>query len=139
MPSPIIHSMITLRQFLTIVTLTVFSLGMTSCSYIQQTNAKNKESLLLAAGYIKIPATSAKQQAALAKMKPYKTIQRTNKGKTFYTYADPKKNALYVGSPANYQAYKKLGLQQSMDNDEILAENEDEAEMMDWGTWYPGF
>ncbi|MEO6053072.1 MAG: hypothetical protein ABIP97_03585 [Chthoniobacterales bacterium] len=129
--------MITLKKITLLCSLAAVALTMSSCSYIQQANAKNKESLLAAAGYKAIPAQTARQQARLQAMKPYKTIVRHKGGKTFYTYADPKHNLLYVGGPANYQRYKKLGLQQSMADDEIIAESDEQAEMMDWGAWGP--
>ncbi|MEO8205390.1 MAG: hypothetical protein ABI615_04360 [Chthoniobacterales bacterium] len=129
--------MITLKKITLICSMVVIALTMSNCSYIQQANAKNKESLLSAAGYQAVPATTAKAQASLQAMPPYKTVVRNKNGKSFYTYADPKHNLLYVGSAANYQRYKKLGLKQSMADDEIMAETDEQAQMMNWGAWGP--
>ncbi|MEO6845698.1 MAG: hypothetical protein ABI443_00400 [Chthoniobacterales bacterium] len=129
----------TLKKITTLCILAILTIAMSNCTAIRKDNSHNKESLLAAAGYKQFQVTSAKQQAMVTKMPPYKTVMRHKNGKTYYTYYDPSKNVVFAGKPSNYMAYKKLALKQSMIDDEIIAESDAESESMDWGSFGPGW
>ena len=98
--------------------------------------AHSKESLLSAAGFKSRVPETANQRAIVAGMKPYKLQRRTVDGKVLYAYYDPKENLAYVGTQTEYDAYKKLAVQQDMaEENELAAVETNQA--MDWGAWGP--
>src|ERR1700675_2338671 len=104
-------------------------------------DAQNKESLLTAAGFRARTPSTAAQQAMFNRMVPYKVERRVRNGKVLYAYADPQKNVVYIGGENEYQAYKQLGLQQSIAQDQLeAAQINEEASMYNdfgpyWGPW----
>jgi len=57
-------------------------------------------------------------------------------GKTYYAYPDVKRQVLYVGTQAQYDAYQKLRIQQQMAQQEAQAASMDsEAAWAPWGPW----
>jgi ABC-type uncharacterized transport system auxiliary subunit len=72
------------------------------CAHSAQT-----ENLLSSAGFNTVVATTPQQQQHLATLQPYKiTVVRRN-GKTYYVYADPANNRIFVG---NKFAYYNIGI-----------------------------
>lgn len=105
----------------------------TGCAAME---AHQKESLLSAAGFKSRTPETDQQKAIVAGMKPYKMQRRTVNGQVLYAYSDPKQNLVYVGTQAEYDAYKKLAVQQNIaEENEMAAVETDQA--MDWGGWGP--
>ena len=104
-------------------------------------DAKNKESLLIAAGFKARTPSTAKQQAMFNSMTPYKLERRLRNGKVLYAYADKQNNVVYVGGENEYQQYKQLALKQSIAEDQLeAAQINEEASMYNdfgpyWGPW----
>jgi hypothetical protein len=69
------------------------------CAGPQQT-----ENLLSAAGFRTAIAANVQQQ----QLRPYKITVAEQNGKTYYLYADPARNQIYVGDPSQYQRYRQL-------------------------------
>ncbi len=116
-----------------VLTSLVLALGsaLTGCASME---AHQKESLLSASGFKSRAPETAAQKAIFQSMKPYKMQRRTVGGKDLYAYADPKKNLVYVGTVTEYQAYKKLSVQQDVaEENELAAVETDQA--MDWDGW----
>jgi hypothetical protein len=100
-------------------------------------DAQNKESLLTAAGFRARTPSTAAQQAMFNRMVPYKVERRVRNGKVLYAYADPQKNVVYIGGENEYQAYKQLGLQQSIAQDQLeAAQINEEASLYNWGPYW---
>jgi hypothetical protein len=79
-------------------------LGMTACA-----TTANTESLLAQAGFRQVPADSPKKVAHLQTLPERRLVARTHQGKKYYVYSDPNGcKCLYVGNPAQYQAYQGL-------------------------------
>ena len=96
------------------------------------------EQLLSAAGFQSRTPTTPKQIEIFNSLPPYKVERRTVKGKVLYTYADPKRNLVFIGGEAEYQQYTKLGLQQQIAMNNLAAAqiNQSTAMSMDaWGPW----
>jgi hypothetical protein len=100
-------------------------------------DAQNKESLLTAAGFRARTPSTAAQQAMFNRMVPYKVERRVRNGKVLYAYADPQNNVVYIGGENEYQAYKQLGLQQSIAQDQLeAAQINEDASMYNWGPYW---
>jgi hypothetical protein len=96
------------------------------------------EQLLSAAGFQSRTPTTPKQIEIFNSLPPYKVERRNVKGKVIYTYADPKRNLVFIGGEAEYQQYTKLGLQQQIAMNNLAAAqiNQSTAMSMDaWGPW----
>lgn len=103
---------------------------------MRQGEAPSKEKLLVSAGFQAIPAKTAKQQASLASMTPYKIQMRNKGGASYYVYPDPKQNCLYMGGPTQYAAYKKMATAQNIATDDLMIASEDEAESGGWWDYW---
>src|SRR5208337_4354543 len=82
--------------------LIVLALG---CAQTGQTN------LLSAAGFRNIIAVTPQQQHHLKTLPPYKVMMVRRSGKTYYVYADPANNQIYVGTQFQYYRYRDLRLE----------------------------
>lgn len=104
---------------------------LTACS-----NLGEKRTELAAAGFQTIPATTPAQLAHLATIKSTKVIPLTGPKGTVYVFADHQKKALMVGSPSEFQLYRKLKIRQRH-IDEQLLEAQTNMANADWGAWGP--
>ena len=112
------------------LTLSAVLLFFTACS-----NLSEKRALLTAAGFKTIPATTSAQMARLHDIKSNKIVPMNGKKGTVYVFADKAKNALMVGSPAQYQKYRALKLKQQKIDEKLLDAqvNMDNADYSAWG------
>ena len=65
------------------------------------------------------------------RMIPYKIERNTINGKALYTYADKRKNIVYIGGDKAYQRYRQLALQQSNAEKELEASYSDYLKNID--------
>jgi hypothetical protein len=65
-------------------------------------------SQLVAAGFKPVDLETPKQLERLQQLPPGKLTEWQNTGKHYFVYPDAAKKQLYVGRPAEYQAYLKL-------------------------------
>ena len=108
------------------------------CTWLEKQEAKSDENLLTAAGFRIKPADSPQRAEQLATMPPLQMQQRITDGNVVYTYADPYRcQCLYVGNEANYQEYKRLGVEQQIAQENMAASMAAEDAAMDWGMWGP--
>lgn len=115
------------------------------------------ESLLSAAGFKTLAATTAEQRQHLQWLHPGQVTAVQLTGKHYYVYPDVAKNQLYVGTPKEYQAYLALRTQNGLPNptpqdwdtasrqrymakqDEKMAKiNTQDASIPSWAVW-PAF
>ena len=98
-------------------------------------NVGEKRTLLAAAGFKTIPATTPAQIARLQGIKSTKVVPMTGKKGTVYVFADKAKNVLIVGSPAQYQQYRSLKLKHQQVEEKLLDAqvNMDNADYNAWG------
>jgi len=103
--------------------------GLVACS-----NLSEKRTLLAAAGFKTIPATTPAQLAKLNSLKSGKVVPLVGKKGTVYVFADTARKALLVGNSSQYEAYRKLKVsQQKVDAKLLDAQvNMDEN---DWNVW----
>jgi hypothetical protein len=79
-------------------------LGLAACATTAGT-----ESLLSQAGFRQLPADSPKKVAHLQTLPERRLVARTYQGKKYYVFSDPNGcKCLYIGNPAQYQAYQGL-------------------------------
>lgn len=105
-------------------------LALVACS-----NVGEKRTLLAAAGFQTIPATTPAQIAKLQSIKSRKVVPLTGKKGTVYVFADKAQKALIVGSPAQYQKYRSLKLRHQQVEEKLLDAqvNMDNADYNAWG------
>jgi hypothetical protein len=106
-------------------------LAISACS-----NLSEKRTLLSAAGFKTVPATTPSQLEKLHSMKPGKITPLFGKKGVVYVFADTPRKALLVGNAAEFQAYKKLNAQQKQ-VDEQLLEAQSNMDNSDWRAWGP--
>jgi hypothetical protein len=71
------------------------------------------ENLLQQAGFRQLPADSPQKIAHLQTLPERRLVGRTYQGKKYYVYSDPNGcKCLYIGTPAQYQAYQGILQQQ---------------------------
>ena len=105
--------------------------GLMACS-----NLSEKRTLLAAAGFKTIPATSPAQLAKLNALNSGKVVPLVGKKGTVYVFADTARKTLLVGNASQYEAYRKLKVsQQKIDAKLLDAQvNMDDS---DWNAWGP--
>lgn len=108
--------------------------GFAGCASME---SGNTEQLLSAAGFRSRTPTTPKQQEIFAAMQPFKMERRTVNGKVLYTFADPKRNLVFIGGEAEYQRYTKLGLQQQISMNNLAAAQMNQVAAMNMNAWGP--
>lgn len=132
-----IPSMKLLRKTLTsIFALLAVALGIavTGCASME---SHQKESLLSASGFRSRTPATPKQISIFQSLPPYKMQRRTVNGKVLYAYADPKRDFLYVGTQAEYDAYKKLQATQNIAEEQEMTAAMNQQDELDWNAWGP--
>jgi hypothetical protein len=115
-----------LISVIALLTLTV------SCTMTQR-ETRNKEKLLIAAGFkVIVPHTAAHQQRLKALPTDRVTLVQKD-GKTYYVFPDAANNRAYVGGQTQYQAYRQIRTDIQFRNESLEAAGlRGES---DWGTW----
>ena len=72
------------------------------------------ESLLSAAGFKTVVATTDKQLQEIPKLPPGQITVMSNTGKNYFVYPDLAKKQIYVGTEKEYQTYLKLRAQNNL-------------------------
>ena len=90
---------------LSLLTLAALVLG---CTNAPPTSSPAAESLLVAAGFKTVVASTDKQLQLLPTLPAGQVTVVTQTGKNFYVYPDLPNNRIYVGTAKEYQAYMKL-------------------------------
>jgi hypothetical protein len=78
--------------------------------------APQTESLLSAAGFKTVVASTDKQLQEIPKLPAGQVTVMSNTGKNYFVYPDMAKKQIYVGTEKEYQAYLKLRAQNNMPN-----------------------
>jgi len=108
---------------------------MAGCATTPIASTQDKANMLVAAGFKTISPKTAEQQQRLQQLQTGQVAQIQKNGRTYYIVADPAQNVVYVGGPAEYQAYQQLRAQSQLAQDtyQTAANYQDTA--MDWGRW----
>ncbi len=123
------------RQISLGIVLTLLAIfGFAGCASLE---SGNTEQLLSAAGFRSRTPTTPKQLEMFAAMPPFKMERRTVNGKVVYTFADPKRNLVFIGGEAEYQRYTQLGLQQEISMNNLAAAQMNQAAAMNMDAWGP--
>jgi hypothetical protein len=78
--------------------------------------APQTESLLSAAGFKTVVASTDKQLQEIPKLPAGQMTVMSNTGKNYFVYPDMANKQMYVGTEKEYQAYLKLRAQNNMPN-----------------------
>ena len=108
---------------------------MAGCATTPIASTQDKANMLVAAGFKTISPKTAEQQQRLQQLQTGQVAQIQRNGRTYYIVEDPAQNVVYVGGPAEYQAYQQLRAQSQLaaDTYQTAAIYQDTA--MDWGRW----
>lgn len=113
-------------------------LSLVGCTTVRQLESQQTEDLLAAAGFKVKPADTPEKLDHLKSFPAYKMQTRTKDSNIVYTYADPNNcKCLYVGTPKEYQEYKRLEVQQQIAENQRMAAEDAEWAAMNWGVWGP--
>jgi hypothetical protein len=110
-----------------ILTIAAGVLLLAGCSTTKQT-----ESMLTAAGFKLVPATTPQQQAHLQTLPAGKLTKVIRNGDEWVVYPDVKQQVLYVGGYDAYRKFEKYRYEQNAAQEDLNA-----SEMGDWGMWGP--
>ena len=108
---------------------------MAGCATTPIASTQDKANMLVAAGFKTISPKTAEQRQRLQQLQTGQVAQIQRNGRTYYIVADPAQNVVYVGEPAECQAYQQLRAQSQLAQDtyQTAANYQDTA--MDWGRW----
>lgn len=117
-------------------------LSFTGCTLVNEMGSSATEETLVASGFRARPADTPAKMQILEQLPPYQVVARNYQGRELYVYADPKKDVVYVGGPAEYQQYNQQLLDQTAQTQSLMeAEDNVAAAQMsnafDWGLWGP--
>ncbi len=108
------------------------------CAAIQRDEAKQRESVLTAAGFQMKLADTPDRIAHLQTLRPFKIVPHMKDGKLLYVYADPKScKCIFVGDENAYRRYQSLALQQQLTQEQMMTAQMNEDAAMNWGLWGP--
>ena len=123
------------RVSFVIISATALLVLMAGCATTTEVTRQDQENLLIASGFKTITPKTPAQQQKLQQLQTGQVAQIQRNGRTYYIVADPAQNVVYVGGPAEYQAYQQLRAQSQLAQDtyQTAANYQDTA--MDWGRW----
>jgi hypothetical protein len=99
------------------------------------TLVQQRETVLAATGFKTKPATTPQQVAMLGKLPTDRISPISHHGHVLFVYPDPKKNVLYVGSPTEYAAYKKIRVEKKLAAEEQTATFQQRDKWADMDGW----
>jgi hypothetical protein len=95
------------------------------------------EDLLSAAGFKIVVANTSQQQQHLKTLPPHKIKVVHRKGKTYYVYADPAHNLIYVGNQLQYDQYRDLRLAKNVAEQDLQDAELNAQDSPGWEVWGP--
>ena len=95
------------RTLLTIIA-ALIATALIGCAATPPSPSPPNESQLLAAGFKVIPAKTVQQQEHLQALSQNALTEWQRNGKHFFIYPDVAKKQLYVGTPKEYEAYRRI-------------------------------
>ncbi|MEJ2673224.1 MAG: hypothetical protein P8168_13690 [Deltaproteobacteria bacterium] len=107
-----------LAMFIGLFALVVFPIGCTTVGTsgaMAESGNTRIERLLIAAGFKSFPESSRLCQKVCPGMPPNKVVLEEMAGKKAYGYYSPESQRLYVGTPAQYQNFINLAVQQNLE------------------------
>ena len=105
---------------------------LSACTLFREANSGSTEQTLIAAGFQARPADTPSKLARLKSLPPFKVVPVQAEGRLGYVYADPNQSMLYLGSPAEYQKFQQLTIQQNIAEENEMAAAENEMAADDW-------
>lgn len=85
------------------------AVALAGCAAIERNEVAQHERWLQKAGFRVVAADTPAREAALARIIPYK-LEVVEGRAPYYRYADPVKKQVYIGTPDQYAAYKRIAI-----------------------------
>jgi hypothetical protein len=99
------------------------------------TSTQDQANMLVAAGFKTITPKTPAQQQKLQQFQAGQVAQIQKNGRTYYIVADPPRNVVYVGGPAEYQAYQQMRAQRQLAQEQLQTAEMYQDAAMQWGAW----
>ena len=96
---------------------------------------QDKANMLVAAGFKTVTPKTAAQQQKLQQLQTGQVATINRQGRTYYIVADPHQNLVYVGGPAEYQAYQQMRAQRQLTQENLQTAEMYQDAAMQWGGW----
>ena len=109
---------------------------LTGCAALQRNAVQDRESLLSAAGFTVLPATTADRQAMLTRLPANRVSQIIQGQYVTYVYPDPVLcQCLYTGGQQAFAQYSAYVQQRRIADEQITAAQLNYDGAWDWGPW----
>jgi hypothetical protein len=99
------------------------------------TSTQDQANMLVAAGFKTVTPKTPAQQQKLQQLQTGQVAQIQKNGRTYYIVADPPRNVVYVGGPAEYQAYQQMRAQRQLAQEQLQTATVYQDAAMQWNTW----
>jgi len=99
---------------LSLLTLSALIVGCAATPSAPPPSTPQNDSLLVAAGFKTVVASTDKQLQALPALPAGQVTVVSQTGKNYFVYPDPAHNRIYVGTEKQYQAYMTLRAQNNL-------------------------
>ena len=100
-------------------------------------STRETEDMLSAAGFRIVFASTPEQKQQLKMLPSLKMRRIHQKGKTFYAYADPAHNLVYVGNQLQYDQYRDLRLAKNVFEEDLQDAELNAQEAAGWVAFGP--
>ena len=109
---------------------------LTGCAALQRNAVQDRESLLSAAGFTVLPATTPDRQAMLTRLPANRVSQIIQGQYVTYVYPDPVLcQCLYTGGQQAFAQYSAYVQQRRIADEQITAAQLNYDGAWDWGPW----
>jgi hypothetical protein len=109
-----------------------------SCASLRETEIRNTEDLLAAAGFIMKPADTPERMANLQSLPPHRIVTQRRNGDVYYVYADPDVcRCVWVGNQQAYSSFQKLRIEKQIAEQRLLAAEAERDALLNWPLWGP--
>src|SRR6516164_3727361 len=123
------------RVSFVMISATALLVLMAGCATTTEVTRQDQENLLIASGFKTITPKTPAQQQKLQQLQTGQVAQIQRNGRTYYIVADPPRNLVYVGGPAEYQAYQQLRAQRQLAQENLQTAEMYQDAAMQWGAW----
>jgi len=106
------------------------------CAAWERNAVGDLETMLAAAGFTVLPATTPDRRDTLTRLPPNQLVQQIVGEQVSYLYPDPILcHCLYVGGQAEYGRFQYLALQRRIASDQVTAAQLNSDMRWGWGPW----
>jgi hypothetical protein len=111
---------------------------MCGCASFRQSEIRETEDLLAAAGFTMKRADSAEKTTEAGNLPPHKFVVIHRNGAPYYIYADPEVcQCIWVGDQQQYSRFQQLSLQKQIADEQLMTAQALRDAAFRWELWDP--